>query len=279
MKDNISIIFAAIIGTFLIVLLPLYSILDRQDSMSYNVVLTETTNFVDEIRNNGFIDKESYYNYISALASTSNTYKVNIEVYKKTLIHETSKTGKIKPDSYVEVVELDNTKDVLQVLEGEKSVNVTDSNKKNNVYLLKQNDEIYIKVYNTNITSGSIIYNLISGVSDRKVIDVSYGGVVNKVNWELYHQIQEEGTKLPEVVLSVPTNKVGNTNIVEIENEEVEGIDCTDNNLSEEELDTEKLWKEFYKTIGIETRKNDRCRMNFMPKKYWKYIIEMSDEN
>lgn len=51
------------------------------------------------------------------------------------------------------------------------------------------------------------------------------------------------------------------------------------NNLSEEELDTEKLWKEFYKTIGIETRKNDRCRMNFMPKKYWKYIIEMSDEN
>ena len=51
------------------------------------------------------------------------------------------------------------------------------------------------------------------------------------------------------------------------------------NNLSEEELDIEKLWKEFYKTIGIETRKNDRCRMNFMPKKYWKYIIEMSDEN
>ena len=50
------------------------------------------------------------------------------------------------------------------------------------------------------------------------------------------------------------------------------------NNLSEEELDIEKLWKEFYKTIGIETRKNDRCRMNFMPKKYWKYIIEVSDE-
>ena len=50
------------------------------------------------------------------------------------------------------------------------------------------------------------------------------------------------------------------------------------NNLSEEELDIEKLWKEFYKTIGIETRKNDRCRMNFMPKKYWKYIIEVSDK-
>ena len=38
------------------------------------------------------------------------------------------------------------------------------------------------------------------------------------------------------------------------------------------------LWKEFYNTIDIKTRKNDRCRMNFMPKKYWKYIIDMSDE-
>lgn len=48
--------------------------------------------------------------------------------------------------------------------------------------------------------------------------------------------------------------------------------------LSEEENDFENLWKEFYKTIGITERKNDRCRMNFMPKKYWKYILEMSDE-
>jgi len=39
----------------------------------------------------------------------------------------------------------------------------------------------------------------------------------------------------------------------------------------------QNLWKSFYKTIGIESRKNDRCRMNFMPKKYWKYIIEMDD--
>lgn len=50
------------------------------------------------------------------------------------------------------------------------------------------------------------------------------------------------------------------------------------NALSKEELSIENLWKEFYKTIGIESRKNDRCRMNFMPKKYWKYILEVSDE-
>lgn len=48
--------------------------------------------------------------------------------------------------------------------------------------------------------------------------------------------------------------------------------------LSENEEDIEDLWKNFYKTIAIKERTNYRCRMNFMPKKYWKYIIEMSDE-
>ena len=49
-------------------------------------------------------------------------------------------------------------------------------------------------------------------------------------------------------------------------------------NLSKTEKEIEILWQEFYKTIGIKERKNDRCRMNFMPKKYWKNILEVSDE-
>lgn len=47
---------------------------------------------------------------------------------------------------------------------------------------------------------------------------------------------------------------------------------------SEDEKKFSNLWCEFYKTIGIDARKNDRCRMNFMPKKYWKYILEVREE-
>lgn len=47
---------------------------------------------------------------------------------------------------------------------------------------------------------------------------------------------------------------------------------------SEVERHYQEMWKEFYKTIGIKERKNDRCRMNFMPKKYWKHIIEMEEK-
>lgn len=46
-------------------------------------------------------------------------------------------------------------------------------------------------------------------------------------------------------------------------------------NISCDEENIEKLWLSFFKTIGIEARKNSRCQMNFMPKKYWPYIIEM----
>ena len=47
--------------------------------------------------------------------------------------------------------------------------------------------------------------------------------------------------------------------------------------LSSDEIFFEKLWKEFFNTIAIKARKNLKCQMNFMPKKYWKNIIEMEN--
>ncbi|MCL2861066.1 MAG: TIGR03915 family putative DNA repair protein [Firmicutes bacterium] len=44
--------------------------------------------------------------------------------------------------------------------------------------------------------------------------------------------------------------------------------------LSEKEKDYQKLWKLFYNTVAIEERKNEKCRMNFMPKKYRKNMTE-----
>lgn len=59
----------------------------------------------------------------------------------------------------------------------------------------------------------------------------------------------------------------------------VEKVPINVENLSNTEIEMETMWKTFYNTIGIEERKNDRCRMNFMPKKYWKYILEVRDIN
>ena len=47
--------------------------------------------------------------------------------------------------------------------------------------------------------------------------------------------------------------------------------------ISDNEKIYQDLWKMFFKTIAIEERKNSRCQMQYMPKKYWKDLIEMSN--
>ncbi len=56
-------------------------------------------------------------------------------------------------------------------------------------------------------------------------------------------------------------------------------IDINIKDYSNSEKQIQDLWKTFYKTVSIKERRNDRCRINFMPKKYWKYIIEIGDGN
>ena len=44
---------------------------------------------------------------------------------------------------------------------------------------------------------------------------------------------------------------------------------------TENEKIYQDLWKTFFKTIAIQERNNPRCQMQYMPKKYWKDLIEM----
>lgn len=45
----------------------------------------------------------------------------------------------------------------------------------------------------------------------------------------------------------------------------------------EEEECFRELWRLFYKTIEVQGRHNPKCRMNHMPKRYWKYLTEFGD--
>ncbi len=54
-------------------------------------------------------------------------------------------------------------------------------------------------------------------------------------------------------------------------------LDDINKTFSAVEKDVSDLWKVFFKTISIKERENAICQMRFMPKKYWKNIIEMGD--
>ena len=45
--------------------------------------------------------------------------------------------------------------------------------------------------------------------------------------------------------------------------------------ITEQEAVYQELWKIFFDTISIKERSNPRCQMQFMPKKYWKDLIEI----
>ncbi len=46
--------------------------------------------------------------------------------------------------------------------------------------------------------------------------------------------------------------------------------------LHEEEEGYMDLWRTFFDAVSIEGRKNLRCQRNFMPKKYWKDLVEVN---
>lgn len=50
-------------------------------------------------------------------------------------------------------------------------------------------------------------------------------------------------------------------------------------NLDSAEAEYRRLWKQFYKTIAIEGRKNPRCRMTLMPKRYWGQLTELDERS
>ena len=60
MQDNVSVLIATIVAVIIIVLFPIYNVATRQDSIANNMVVKATTNFVDEVRNKGYIDKVEY---------------------------------------------------------------------------------------------------------------------------------------------------------------------------------------------------------------------------
>ena len=47
---------------------------------------------------------------------------------------------------------------------------------------------------------------------------------------------------------------------------------------SEREQQFQALWKQFYKTLEITARHNEKCRMTHCPKRFWADMVEMRDE-
>lgn len=239
MQDNVSVLIATILFVVIIVIFPIYNVATRQDSMANNVVIKATTSFVDEIRNKGYLKYEDYETFIDQINATNNSYEVELEIHRKTIIQN-------KNGEYVEGYEKDYTKDVLKKMNSKVEIvsgmNERDALNKvadvistqnsieiSNVYLLNEEDKIYVRVKNTNMTQAQVLLSGIFKGSVESKIVVNYGGEVYNSEWSKSNLSENLAANIS---LSRPKTKNGDeytmkpigVNSDEIEDEYLYGI-------------------------------------------------------
>lgn len=179
MKDNLSIVILMIIFVMLIVFFPLYNYFERQDDMSYNLVLRETTTFVDKVLSNGYISNDTYQEFLDSLANTGNLYDVQLEAHKRIITSDTqSRTD------YIEQYEIDYNDDILSIDPTKNNANLTNKQIKGGIYTLEVGDQFYVKLKNSSTTMAGAIFNSIISTSSTERIVVNYGGIVKNNSWK-----------------------------------------------------------------------------------------------
>ena len=79
MNDTLVTVVAIFLAVALLIVVPLQVTSQRADTMSQLDVDELTSQFVDQIRSEGAVTQSNYYNFKQSLASTGNTYDVNME--------------------------------------------------------------------------------------------------------------------------------------------------------------------------------------------------------
>lgn len=162
MEDSLSIVFAVIISLLLMFLFPMIDTWEMQDNLSYVVVYSTVTDFVDTVRNTGYISQEAYDEFETKLYTTGNTFSISMEH------REFNEDLGVYLNTY--------TNEILDTLA---------DNNNENIYLLDKYDYFYVTVKNTNRTQATVLSDFLStSAGDNFKIGVAYGGVVWSVRDE-----------------------------------------------------------------------------------------------
>lgn len=168
MGDSFITIIAIFLAAILMFVFPLMSMSERTDDVSQLSVQTATTEFVDKIRTTGRLSQDEYDKYLQTLASTGNSYDVDIIVQ---LLDEnpgmkTTQTDmtKIGENLYYDLY----TSQVEKKLDSQGKIN------------LKEGDRVAVTVKNTNQTIAQTLKNFFYRLTgnDTYQIYAEHAGIV-----------------------------------------------------------------------------------------------------
>lgn len=158
MEDNIQTIIGVIISVFLLFIFPVYMAYEKKDDISYALAMRYTQDFVDEVRRNGYITSEQLADYKSKLASTGNSYDIQL-THKQTRIDPITQYYKSDVlDKTGTQEERKRIEDDLLIALGKDPNNITKSNRDFLLHTNKYQHEGYTKLLDTYQVSEEI-YN------------------------------------------------------------------------------------------------------------------------
>lgn len=164
-------IICILLACILMFLFPTFYLAQKQDAINQVYVENKTVEFVNDIKNHGYITENMYNRYIERLGDTGNLYKIEL-VHSHTVVNPQydESTGNFLDDYYT-YEECAYQDDILKDLYEESGT-----------YYLRQGDYISIRVYNRTETFAGRMLRLI-GVTQKTQILVTYGGIIRDENY------------------------------------------------------------------------------------------------
>ncbi|OZB95094.1 hypothetical protein [Paenibacillus sp. XY044] len=179
MSNAISKFAAVLLAVIVMFIYPAAEASQRQDDLSRIVVYHAVTQFVDAVRNKGYITPVMYQQFLEEMQATGNEFDVQMEHLHKT--YHPEYTDAANPGTFQNafsiVYEGYYTSDLMNRLFPETSLPKDDESR---VYKLTVGDFFKVTVKNVNRTPGTIMLDFITGTltGETAVIAFPYGGMV-----------------------------------------------------------------------------------------------------
>lgn len=162
MEDSLIVIFSMILAVVLMFLFPIMDTWERQDDISYMMVYSATVEFVDSVRNMGYITTNMYDDFLTNISATGNKFDVTLEHRERIY----------SINGYKNIY----TTQIEDVLYDGGALN---NNNISNTYPMKAGDYFYVSIKNTNKTQSTLLKDVLYASSQETFkIGVPYGGMV-----------------------------------------------------------------------------------------------------
>jgi hypothetical protein len=79
MEENVQRVFSIMVAVLVFFILPMYIAFEKKDDTAYALAVRITSELVENVKNNGYISKKMYDDYVSKLAVTGNIYDISME--------------------------------------------------------------------------------------------------------------------------------------------------------------------------------------------------------